>query len=64
MIQLDSSTKYRGDKLIQFLKNYGIRLEPTVPYTPEQNGVAERSNCTIFEKLRCILFDSKAPKDL
>src|SRR3984957_2934310 len=64
MIRLDGGTKYGGDKLIQFLKDHGIRLEPTVLYTPEQNGVAERSNCTIFEKLRCILFDSKAPKDL
>src|SRR3984957_1954616 len=64
MIRLDGGTEYGGDKLIQFLKNHGIRLEPTVPYTPEQNGVAERSNRTIFEKLRCILFDSKAPKDL
>jgi hypothetical protein len=35
-----------------------------VPYAPDQNGVCERSNRTIFEKLRSIFHDTKAPKNL
>src|SRR5271165_3159368 len=54
MIQLDGGSKYGGQKLVDFLQNCGIRLEPTVPYTLEQNGVSERSNCVILEKLRSI----------
>jgi hypothetical protein len=43
MIRLDNSTEYGGQKLLHFLQERGIKLEPTVPYTPEQDGVAERS---------------------
>jgi hypothetical protein len=64
MIRLDGGNEYGGQKLLDFLEEHGIRLEPTVPYTPEQNGVSERSNRLIFEKLRSILYDSKAPKNL
>ena len=35
-----------------------------MPYAPDQNGVSERSNRTIFEKLRSIFHDTKAPKNL
>jgi hypothetical protein len=64
MFRLDGGSEYGGQKLLNFLQGRGIRLEPSVPYTPEQNGVSERSNRTIFEKLRSILHDTKAPKNL
>ena len=63
MIRLNGSSEYSSKKLIQFLKDNRIQLEPTVPYTPKQNGVLEGSNCTILEKLRYILFNLKALKD-
>ena len=31
----------------------------TAPYTPEQNGVAERLNRTQTERVRAMLFDAK-----
>ena len=64
MFRLNGGSEYRGQKLLNFLQGRGIRLEPSVPYTPKQNRVSERSNCTIFEKLRSILHDTKALKDL
>jgi len=35
-----------------------------VPYTPEQNGLAERTNRTLIEKARCMLFDAKLENEL
>ena len=49
---------------MNFATERGIKLEPTVPYTPEQDGVAERGFRTIFEKVRCIVSDLAIPKNL
>ena len=40
----------------------GIRLEFTVPKTPELNGLAERMNRTIMERVRSMLGHAKLPK--
>lgn len=45
-----------------YLANKGIQIEFTVRYTPQQNGVAERLNRTILEKVRCLLLGSKMQK--
>ena len=44
-------------KKIVYLKSEGIRCECTVPETPEQNGVAERLNRTLIEKVSSMLID-------
>ena len=41
-----------------FLSKSGIKHEKTAPYTPEQNGVAERINRNIVERVRCMLVDA------
>ncbi|KAL2252587.1 UNVERIFIED_CONTAM: Retrovirus-related Pol polyprotein from transposon TNT 1-94 [Sesamum indicum] len=38
------------------------RRQKTNPYTPQQNGVAERMNRTLFEKVRCLLISSGLQK--
>src|SRR3954462_11512151 len=38
-----------------YCKSEGILRHYTVPYTPHQNGVAERMNRTIISKARCML---------
>lgn len=40
----------------------GIQHERSVPKTPQHNGVAERVNITIVERVRPILFHAKLPK--
>jgi transposase InsO family protein len=41
------------------LKAKGIHHQMTVPYTPQQNGVAERANRTIVERARSMLHDQE-----
>ena len=45
-----------------FYSRKGIQIEPTVAYTPQQNGVAERFNRTVVEKVRSMLVESSIPK--
>jgi hypothetical protein len=42
----------------------GVIVEFTTPYTPEQNGVAERLNRTLTTKIRAMLSDSGVPIEL
>ncbi len=42
----------------------GIIHEKTAPYTPKWNGVSERLNLTIFDKVRAFLIDSGLPPSL
>ena len=44
-----------------YTKN-GIRHEKKVYGTPWSNGVAEMMNCTIIERVRCMLNTAKLPK--
>ena len=45
----------------QFNKK-GIRMQYTIAYTPQQNGVAERQNRTLCEMARCMLIDADMHK--
>ena len=38
-----------------FCESEGIRMEHSVPYTPQQNGVAERKNRSLKEMATCLL---------
>jgi hypothetical protein len=46
----------------RFCFENGIRLERTVPGTPQQNGVAERMNRTLTERARSMRIQSGLPK--
>ena len=60
-LRSDNGGEYTSTYFGSYLINEGIRHELTVPYTPEQNGVAERSNRTLMESVRAMLADSKLP---
>ena len=34
---------------------HGIQMQHIVPYTPQQNGVSKRKNCTLKEMDNCML---------
>ncbi|KAE8664067.1 hypothetical protein F3Y22_tig00112857pilonHSYRG00227 [Hibiscus syriacus] len=45
----DNGGEYRNRRFRDFCANNGIKMETTVPMTPQQNGVAERMNRTLNE---------------
>lgn len=61
-LRTDNGGEYTSIELENYLKTNGIRHQTTVPYTPQQNGVAERTNRTLLERVRCMLFESNLDK--
>lgn len=54
-IQSDNGREYINDAFDGLLKTHGIETRYTVPYTPQQNEIAERMNRTLVEMARCML---------
>ena len=54
-IQSDNGGEYMSRSLQDKLKALGIVHRTTTPYTPQQNGKAERYNRTLFEATRALL---------
>lgn len=50
-----------GADVVNYLRSEGIQMQYTAPYTPQQNGVAERKNRTLIEMARCMLLDADLP---
>lgn len=61
--RIDGGKEYGGKKLIAHLESQGTLPQVTTPYTPEQNGVAERTIRIIFSKLRPVAEDSGIPPE-
>jgi transposase InsO family protein len=55
IIRIDNGTEYGGGALKAYCSGRGILIEYTVAYTPEQDGVSERSNRTTLEKTRTMI---------
>ncbi|GKA79330.1 retrovirus-related pol polyprotein from transposon TNT 1-94 [Tanacetum coccineum] len=54
----DNGTEFRNSILVKFSDEKGISQNFSSPYTPEQNGVAERKNRTLIEAARTMLSGS------
>ena len=63
-LRSDRGGEYLSDEFIKHLKKAGTTRKLTVHDTPEHNGVAERLNRTLLEKIRVMLHDSDLPKFL
>jgi transposase InsO family protein len=51
----DNGGEYVNHEVRAYLAERGIRLQLTAPYSPSQNGVAERLNRTLVEHARAML---------
>ena len=61
-LRSDNGGEYTSHEFKSYCSEHDIRHENTVPGTPQHNGVAERINKTIMEKVRFILKMAKLPK--
>ena len=55
----DNGSEYVNREMSTYLLQKNIRHQRTVPYSPQQNGLAERRNQTIMGMTRCILIESQ-----
>jgi transposase InsO family protein len=58
-IRSDNGTKFKNTQVEDFLDEEGIKHDLSAPYTPQQNGVAERKNRTLIEMARTMLHEYK-----
>jgi transposase InsO family protein len=61
-LRSDNGGEYKSDPFLQVCQEEGIVRHFTVAGTPQQNGVAERMNRTLVEKVRCMLSNAGLTK--
>ena len=61
-LRTDNGGEYTSREFNAYCGRHGIRHEKTVPRTPQHNGVAERMNRTIMERVRSMISMAKLPK--
>jgi hypothetical protein len=60
----DRGKEYISHEFNNYCKQHGIQRNLTAGYSPQQNGVAERKNCTLLEGIRSIVIGTKIPSFL
>jgi transposase InsO family protein len=58
-IRSDNGSVFKNTQVKDYLDQEGIKHEFLAPYTPQQNGVAERKNRTLIESVREMLDEYK-----
>lgn len=58
----DNGTEFCNQHFEKLFKSCGIERQTSTPYTPQQNGLAERTIRTLTERARCMLQDTDLPK--
>ena len=54
-IRIDRGKEFVNDELQKWCKQNGLEIQMTAPYSPSQNGVAERMNRTLVELARAMM---------
>jgi hypothetical protein len=61
VLRSNNGGEYTSKEFMDFCAGEGIKRELTVPYNPQQNGVAERKNRAIVGAARAMLHDQGLP---
>ena len=59
-IRTDNGGEFTGP-FDEYCRQQGIRHQKTPPKTPQLNGLAERMNRTLVERVRCLLSQAQLP---
>ena len=60
----DNGTEFTCEAFRSLLRKHRIRHDTSAPYSPHQNGTAERCWRVLFEMGRCLLIQAKLPQEL
>jgi hypothetical protein len=60
----DGGGEFDNNNVRSIVQQFGIKHRFTMPYTPEQNGAAERDNRTLIEAARSMLLAKELPNKL
>ena len=63
-LRADNGGEYVNKQFQDFCASRGIRLETTSARTPEQNGIGERQNRSVFDRVRTALINAQLPLSL
>ncbi len=63
-VMTDNGTEFVNNDLRDWFDHHGKRLNTSSPYSPQQNGVAERYNRTLGELIQAMLLGQHIPKVL
>ena len=63
-IRSDNGTEFTSRDFQALLTKNRIRHETSAPYSPHQNGTAERGWRTLYDMSRCLLIESGLPDEL
>nr|GEW98488.1 hypothetical protein [Tanacetum cinerariifolium] len=62
IVRADNITEFKNHVLKEYLDSVGITHETSAAKTPQQNGVVERSNRTLVEAARTIVYNQRTKK--
>ena len=63
-LRTDNGLEFCSREFDDYCFQEGIQRHKIVPYNPQQNGMAERMNMTLLERVRSMFDGSGVPKDL
>jgi hypothetical protein len=63
-VRTDNGGEYLNKTLQEYFAGKGVVHQTTTPYTPEQNGAAERLNRVLVERVRAMLIGADLKKEL
>ena len=55
VLRYDNGGEYVKSEFIQYFKDSSIQMQNSIPYTPQQNGVAKRKNRSLKEMATCMM---------
>ena len=61
VLRSDNGGVYTSHAFDEFCRQEGIKMQLTVPYTPQQNGVAKRKNRSIVGATRAMMHYQSLP---
>ncbi|KAK3895510.1 hypothetical protein Pcinc_000749 [Petrolisthes cinctipes] len=63
-LRTDNGTEFTSESFRSLMIRNHIKQEFSAPYSPHQNGTVERFWRTLSEMARCLILESKLPKEL